>query len=127
MKRLGHIALMTRHKAPMIAYYRDFLGLHVVYDNAHSTMLRLTDAEHDCGIVLIEQADAPAGPLGHFHHLGFNVADRDEMARFVARARALGLPCQGPFDDPYIGYYAFLQDPDGNNVELSTPEGVNRY
>lgn len=127
MKRLGHIALMTRNKAAMLAFYQDFLGMRVVYDTEHSTMVRLTDSEFDCGVVLIEAADAAAGPLRPYNHLGFNVADRAEMAAYVGKAQALGIPFQGPLEDPYIGYYTYFTDPDGNGIELSTPEGVNRY
>ena len=101
--------------------------MRVIYDNEHSTMVRLTDSEFDCGLVFIEATDAHPGPLGHYNHLGFNVADRAEMAAFVERAKGMGVPCEGPFDDPYIGYYAYFRDPDGNGVELTTPEGVNRY
>jgi catechol 2,3-dioxygenase-like lactoylglutathione lyase family enzyme len=127
MKRLGHIALMTRDKAAMLAFYRDYLGMRVIYDNEHSTMVRLTDSEFDCGVVFIEAEDAAAGPLKPYNHLGFNVADRAEMAALLEKATAMGIAYQGPYDDPYIGYYAYLSDPDGNGIELSTPEGVNRY
>lgn len=127
MKRLGHVALMTRDKGAMLAFYRDFLGMRVVYDNTHSTMVRLTDSEYDCGIVLIEAEDAPEAALCRYQHFGFNVADREEMATYLARAKAFGIGVEGPFEDDYIGYYAFMRDPDGNGVELSTPEGVNRF
>ena len=127
MKRLGHIALMTPNKSALRDFYVQLLGMRVVYDNEHSTMVRLTDSEYDCGLVFIEDGALTAGPLGRYNHLGFNVADRAEMARYLARAEAMGIPYQGPIEDPYIGYYAFMHDPDGNGVELSTPEGVNRF
>ena len=101
--------------------------MRIIYDNEHSTMVRLTDSEYDCGLVFMEATDARPGPLEQYNHLGFNVADRAELAVYVERAAAMGVPCQGPIEDPYIGYYAFFRDPDGNGVELSTPEGVNRY
>jgi catechol 2,3-dioxygenase-like lactoylglutathione lyase family enzyme len=118
---------MTRNRAAMRDFYAGFIGMRVIYDNAHSTMVRLTDSEFDCGLVFIDAPEADKGPLVPYNHLGFNVADRDEMAAYVAKAQAMGVPCQGPIDDPYIGYYAYFQDPDGNGVELTTPEGVNRY
>lgn len=127
MKRLGHVALMTRNRPALRDFYVNFLAMRVIYDNAHSTMVRLTDSEYDCGLVFIDATEDRPGPLSQYNHLGFNVADRAEMAEFVTRAAALGVPCEGPFDDPYIGYYAFFRDPDGNGVELSTPEGVNRF
>lgn len=127
MNRLGHIALMTRNRPALRDFYVQFIGMRVIYDNEHSTMLRLTESPYDCGLVFIDHKDANPGPLGHYNHLGFNVADREEMADFVEKARAMGIPVQGPFDDPYIGYYAYFRDPDGNGVELSTPEGQNRF
>ena len=127
MKRLGHIALMTPDKAALRDFYVQLLGMRVIYDNEHSTMVRLTDSEFDCGLVFIEDGELSAGPLARYNHLGFNVADRAEMAAYLARAEAMGVPYQGPIEDPYIGYYAFMHDPDGNGVELSTPEGVNRF
>jgi catechol 2,3-dioxygenase-like lactoylglutathione lyase family enzyme len=127
MKRLGHIALRTRNRAALRDFYVQFVGMRVIYDNEHSTMVRLTESEFDCGLVFMDAPEVAAGPLVHYNHLGFNVADRAEMAAFVAKAKAMGVPCEGPFDDPYIGYYAFFRDPDGNGVELTTPEGVNRF
>jgi catechol-2,3-dioxygenase len=127
MKRLGHIALITPDKAPMMAYYTSFLGLHVVYDTKHSTLLRLSESEFDCGVALIEDAAATRGPLDRYNHLGFNVTSREELHRYIEKAHTLGISCEGPFDDAYIGYYAYFKDPDGNGVELSTPEGVNRF
>lgn len=127
MKRLGHIALMTPDKSRLRDFYRGFFGLRVVYDTEHSTLLRLTDSEYDCGLALIEDAARAHGPLTPYNHLGFNVETREELQAFVEKARAQGVPCQGPLEDAYIGYYAYFTDPDGNGVELSTPEGVNRF
>lgn len=126
MKRLGHIAFATPNRARMREFYHQVLGLRIVYDTEHSTMLRLTASEYDCGLVLMD-GDGKQPPLIGYNHLGFNVADREAMAQMVARVRAAGTPVQGPTEDPYIGYYAFFRDPDGNGVELTTPEGVNRF
>ncbi len=127
MNRLGHIALMTRNRAAMRDFYVRFIGMRVIYDNEHSTMLRLTESPYDCGLVFMDAKGDGDGPLGRYNHLGFNVADREEMAAYIERAKAMEIPVQGPVEDPYIGYYAFFRDPDGNGVELTTPEGQNRF
>ena len=127
MKRLGHIALMTRNRPALRDFYVQFIGMRVIYDNEHSTMVRLTESEFDCGLVFIDATEERPGPLSQYNHLGFNVADREEMAAYIERARAMDIPVQGPIEDPYIGYYAFFRDPDGNGVELTTPEGQNRF
>ncbi|MFQ5895357.1 MAG: VOC family protein [Nitrospinota bacterium] len=128
MKRLGHVALKTANRPAMLRFYRDFLGMRVVYDTGLSAMVRLTDSEFDCGIVLADASASERAELvhrGRMWHLGFGVADRAQVDAWAERGKKEGVHVLGPVEDAYVGYFCMLRDPDGNLVELSAPEGVN--
>lgn len=128
---LSHVALLTSDLPRALAFYREFVGLHTVYETEHSVMLRVKEGEglDSCGIVLFEpdEGDAPAGGKGAVHHLGFHVAGREEVDECARKGRESGLKVQGPIADDYIGYFCLVWDPDGNRLEFSAPEGVNRF
>lgn len=127
---LSHVALLTRNLKNAVAFYRDFVGLSVVYATEHSAMLRVGDVSDRtrCGVVLFEpDSGFPEGKSGLVHHLGFAVESREEVDRWARKARDAGHQVQGPVSDEYIGYYCLLYDPDGNRLEFSAPEGVNRF
>lgn len=125
LRRLGHVALRTRDKARMVAFYRDFLGMRVVYDTPHSAMVRLLDSEADCGLVFMEVPE-PGGD-GRVDHLGFNVASRAEVDAWAKKAEGEHRLALGPLADAYIGYFCIVLDPEGNHLEFSAPEGVNIF
>ena len=69
-----------------------------------------------------EQHDHPLGPFGH---LGVGCESRAEVDRLCAEARAEGRLRSGPTDTGYpVGYWAYIADPDGNNLEVSYGQDV---
>ncbi len=129
IKALSHVAFETADVPRLLAFYRDFLGFTVVYETSHSVMLRWGGkAAPACGLVLFtpESGLAPSGN-GHLNHLGLSVPDRAAVDRCAKMAREAGCKVQGPVADDYVGYYCMVWDPDGNCLEFSAPEGVNRF
>jgi predicted lactoylglutathione lyase len=60
-----------------------------------------------------------------FGHLGIAVDGRDEVDRRCANARAEGRAVFGPLDSgPPVGYWGYIVDPDGHNLELSYGQEV---
>ncbi len=69
--------------------------------------------------------DGPAGSLAGFSHLGVGCETRQEVERRCELARGEGRTVLGPLDSgPPVGYWAFITDPDGNNLELSHGQEV---
>jgi hypothetical protein len=76
-------------------------------------------------VVLIEvdRVDRPLG--GVYGHVGRGVGERADVDRLCADARAEGREVFGPLDSgPPVGYWAYIVDPDGHNLELSYGQEV---
>lgn len=117
MKLVGthHISLHTPNFDALKAFYTETLGLpvahawpdyHIIFIDLGSTWLELTGRD---------QATAPSSPTGGFHHIALHVENVDEeVAALVAKGVAIHTQ---PKDFQEIRL-AFVQDPDGNLVEL---------
>jgi hypothetical protein len=70
--------------------------------------------------VLAELAEHHDAPLAPFGHLGIACESRAEVDSLCDQARAEGRLKSGPSDAGYpVGYWAYIADPDGNNLEVS--------
>jgi hypothetical protein len=80
----------------------------------------MTDHTRPFVIVLAELAEQHDVPLAPFGHLGIACESRAEVDRLCGQARAEGRLKSGPSDAGYpVGYWAYIADPDGNNLEVS--------
>jgi catechol 2,3-dioxygenase-like lactoylglutathione lyase family enzyme len=127
---LAEIVLWTRDVEKALAFYRDLFGLEQISPAGLPT--RFLQAGPGSGpvpemIVLVPHPD-PAGafaaekPLRPLHHLAFNVrADRyDDLE---SRCRSAGLEVRGGVHPVLKGVRTFyVDDPDGNEVEVIAPE-----
>ena len=125
---LTHVALAATDLERSIDFYARYAAMRVVH--------RRTDASNGKGIVwlsdltrpfviVLAEADRVEVTLSGFAHFGVGCRDREEVDRLVALARAEGRPCMGPIDSGYpVGYWAFVADPDGHNLELSFGQEV---
>lgn len=111
-----------------IAFYRDLLGGFVVFrfpeDDPVFVTLALGESELGIGGVsdapLHGQPQRPAG--GHRVELCVYVDDVDDM---VGAARAAGAPVLlEPTDQPWGERIAYIADPDGNLVMLTSETGA---
>jgi catechol 2,3-dioxygenase-like lactoylglutathione lyase family enzyme len=125
---LTHVALPVRDVEASLDFYRRFADMEIVHrrrDNeTGEQVLWLSDRTRPFVIVLIEHARA-TGVLTGFSHVGIGCATREEIDRRSQLARDEGRTVRGPFDSgPPVGYWAFISDPDGNNLELSHGQEV---
>ncbi len=125
---LTHIALTVRDTEATAAFYATYASMEVVHrrrsDDNTGDVLWLSDRTRPFVIVVLPRSGAAAALVG-FNHLGVGVASRDEVDRLVALARAEGRIVHGPFDyGPPVGYWGFIEDPDGNNLEVSFGQDV---
>lgn len=121
-----HLALVVADANRSIAFYARYARMEVVHDRQDpggSRVVWLSDLTRPFVLVLIE-GDVEAR-LGGFCHLGVGCESREEVDRRAAAGRQDGCLTHGPVDAGYpVGYYAFLRDPDGHNLELSFGQEV---
>ncbi len=124
-----HIALASRDLDRSIAFYEKYAAMKVVHrrdsDDGEGGVVWVSDMTRPFVIVLVHQPGVEDPPLGPFGHLGVACATREEVDRLVDLARAEGCLKKGPEDyGPPVGYWAYIGDPDGNNLEVSYGQDV---
>jgi catechol 2,3-dioxygenase-like lactoylglutathione lyase family enzyme len=125
---LTHVALPVSDIEASLEFYGRFADMDVVHrrrdDQTGEQVVWVSDRTRPFVIVLIEQ-DRASGVLSGFSHLGIGCDSRAEVDRRAALAQQEGRIVRGPFDSgPPVGYWAFITDPDGNNLELSHGQEV---
>ncbi len=119
---LTHIALPVTDLEASIAFYARYARMEVVH--RRGGVAWISDGTRPFAIVLVETSSVEH-PLGPFAHLGVACASRDEVDRLCAHAKVEGCFRSGPSDSgPPVGYWAFLDDPDGHTLELSYGQEV---
>jgi catechol 2,3-dioxygenase-like lactoylglutathione lyase family enzyme len=145
VRSVSHVAVGVRDMDRALGFYRDVIGLPVVFDDIEEfrsvdgqpgvkrrgVYLRWSDDPHAPFIVLDEQLtrDHDGVPKRLFetgiHHFGFWVDDVDAIAD---RARGAGIEfVYGPADADTVTYgeaaggtirFMLMRDPDGNVVQV---------
>jgi len=112
---IGRVALTVADPPPVVDFYRDVVGLHVLDSDADRTLL---GAGGQVLLVLIQQSDAPArGPAGTgLYHVAFRVPSRaalgDALRRIDSEWTLAGASDHG------VSEALYLSDPAGNGVEI---------
>ena len=114
---VGAVRLQIASLERSLTYYRDFLGFRVISRGAgHAT---LGGGDERPLLELRERAGATPVPrrgrLGLFH-FAILLPDRPSLGRFVRHLAATGAPAGS--SDHLVSEAIYLQDPDGNGVEL---------
>jgi catechol 2,3-dioxygenase-like lactoylglutathione lyase family enzyme len=122
-----HVALTVTDLDASVSFYGRFAAMQVVHQRKDPNGTRvawISDLTRPFVLVLI-QTDRVAFPLGGFNHIGVGCASREEVDRLAEKARADGCLALGPIDSGYpVGYWAFLRDPDGHQLEISYGQEV---
>lgn len=140
VKRLAHVGLWAVDVAAQTRFYRQVLGcdLRNTELKASETDIELEDAntflalgnEHHClGLFTDTRLTVSNGRFPtqrtRLHHLAFEVDTDAELAALAARLKQSGieLALQARDGDPEAGDTLWLNDPDGNRIEISvTPD-----
>lgn len=119
--QLGHLVLYVRALEQSLHFYRDALGLDVTARlfNGRAAMLSGGRTHHE--LMLVEMGDAP-GPLQGrrlgLYHVAWKVGDDLAALREAyRRLQSMGIAIRGMADHT-ISQSLYLQDPDGNEVEV---------
>jgi catechol 2,3-dioxygenase len=121
--RVGHVHLKVADLDRAIAFYRDALGFTLVADGRpmglDAAFLAAGDYHHHIGLNTWESEGAEPPPPGHtgLYHVAFLYPDRHALAAAVRRLAEHGHVVDHAKDHGGT-LSVYLDDPDGNGVEL---------
>ena len=112
--RVGHVHLHVSDLDRALAFYRDALGFRLTGDGRPLGLPMAFVAAGDYHHHVALNTFKPSG----LYHVAFNYPDRRELSRAVARLIERGYAIDHATD--HGGTVAvYLEDPDGNGIELS--------
>ena len=121
--RVGHVHLRVADLDRSLAFYRDALGLGVTADGRSAGLdaafLAAGDYHHHIGLNTWESEAGSPPPRGHtgLYHVALLYPDRRELGRAVRRLVDHGCAIDHATDHGAT-VSVYLDDPDGNGVEL---------
>ena len=122
----NHVALQVSDIDRSIAFYERWANLKVIdrLEDPKSGNKAARMGDGGASSVVVSLAQSATQPVDHLlaglGHLGVGCADRAEVERRCAEAADDGCLAKGPVDSGFpLGYWAFLTDPDGHQLELS--------
>ncbi|AUH34528.1 VOC family protein [Paracoccus tegillarcae] len=118
--RVGHVHLKVADLDRAIAFYSGVLGFDVMQRSGRgAAFLGAGGYHHHIGLNTWESAGATPPPPGHtgLYHSAFLYPDRVALGRVLARVTAAGIALTGAADHG-VSEAIYLDDPDGNGVEL---------
>jgi len=133
---ITHVALPVRDLAASLDFYERFARMQVVHQRSDAdsgtAVAWISDLTRPFVIVLIEAPTLPGHGAdggerlgGVYCHIGLGVASRAVVDELCDRARSESRTVLGPVDSgPPVGYWAYIVDPDGHNLEVSFGQEV---
>ncbi len=114
VEKINHVGIPTDDRAASIAFFRDLIGLEVIPHEIEGNPLVWTRAQDGAMVHLIEPRDGtPAG-----FHVALQVDNIDAALETVQKA---GIEItSGPGERANGQRYFFIEDPDGNRIEIAT-------
>lgn len=125
---LTHVALPVTDLDASLGFYEKYAHMKVVHQRRDAQtgdrVAWISDGTRPFVVVLIEAKEV-RNPLLPSAHLGVGCANREDVDRLAAEARAEGRAVWGPTDSGYpVGYWVLLSDPDHHTLELSHGQEV---
>jgi catechol-2,3-dioxygenase len=131
VRELGHLVLYVHDIERSASFYRDVLGWRQVggfgVDGSHLASAPIAVFSAPGGrthheLLLIEvgpdAAEQPAGRRVGLYHFGLKIGDDDAaLVEALERLREAGTPVVGASDHT-VTHSLYIQDPDGNEIEL---------
>jgi catechol 2,3-dioxygenase len=118
---LGHVVFYVKDLERSLGFYRDLLGFKEVGRIFNGMAAALTSGRTHHELLLIQVGDAPGPSSGRrrgLYHIGIKVGDSlDELRAAKRELETVGIAIDG-MSDHTVSQSLYLQDPDGNEVEL---------
>ncbi|SPJ26242.1 VOC family protein [Palleronia abyssalis] len=118
--RIGHVHLKVADLDRSLAFYRDILGFEETQRyGSGAVFLSAGGYHHHIGLNTWESAGATPPPPGHtgLFHVAILYPTRTDLGDALRRLRAADWPLSGASDHG-VSEALYLDDPDGNGVEL---------
>lgn len=118
--RVGHVHLKVADLDRAIAFYSGILGFDVTQRyGGQAAFLSAGGYHHHIGLNTWDSLGGTAPPPGHtgLFHSAFLFPDRKALAQVLKRLVEAGYPLTGASDHG-VSEALYLDDPDGNGVEL---------
>lgn len=118
--RIGHVHLKVSNIEKALRFWRDLLGFELQQMfGAQAAFLSAGGYHHHLGLNTWESAGGTPPPPGHtgLYHVAILYPDRRELARALKRLLDAEYPLTGASDHG-VSEAIYLDDPDGNGVEL---------
>ena len=127
--RIGHIHLKVSDLEKALAFYRDILGFQITQRyGTQAVFISAGGYHHHIGLNTWYSKDAPPAPgntCGLFH-TAILYAERKELAMALKRVTDARYPITGASDHG-VSEAIYLDDPDGNGVELYWDRPNNQW
>ena len=118
--RIGHVHLKVADLDRSLAFYRDLLGFEVTtYYGDQAAFISAGGYHHHIGLNTWNSQGSPPAPkngVGLFH-TAILYPTRSDLARILIRIMVAKYPLTGAADHG-VSHALYLDDPDGNGVEL---------
>ena len=118
--RVGHIHLKVADLERALSFYRDLLGFEITQRYGQEAVFLAADRyHHHIGLNIWYSKNAPPAPrmAAGLFHTAFLYPSRVELARIYGRLLQADYPLTGAADHG-VSEALYLDDPDGNGVEL---------
>ena len=124
VRDLGEIALRVGDLDAMQRFYREVIGLELMKRFEHAAFFKLADghAGHTRILALFDRKAELDPAKTTLDHIAFNIDHADYEAEKV-RLEALGLAVRTAYHDWVQWRSLYVDDPEGNTVELVCYEG----
>ena len=127
--RIGHVHLKVADLERAIGFYRDVLGFTLTQRfGREAAFLSAGGYHHHIGLNTWESAGGqppPPGSTGLYHH-AILYPTRAALGNALARLQAAGVPLTGAADHG-VSEALYLNDPDGNGVELTWDRPADQW
>jgi catechol 2,3-dioxygenase len=127
--RIGHVHLKVADLDRSVAFYSGVLGFHVTQRyGPRAAFLAAGDYHHHIGLNTWESAGGTPPPPGHtgLYHTAFLYPDRATLGDAVRRVTQAGHKLTGAADHG-VSEAVYLDDPDGNGVELYRDKPMSEW
>jgi len=116
--RLSRVHLRTGNLARVLEFYQTVIGLQVI-DRSPATVTLSATGSTPALLILTEDPNAVRRPqrANGLYHLAIRYPTRRDLAHALVRLVQASHPISGGSDHPF-GSSIYLDDPDGNGVEL---------
>ncbi|RVV97425.1 glyoxalase [Mesobaculum littorinae] len=118
--RIGHVHLKVADLDRAIGFYAGVLGFEVMQTfGTQAAFLSMGGYHHHIGLNTWQSLGGPR-PAAHMtglYHTAILYPDRRSLAQALARVLRAGIPLSGAADHG-VSEAVYLEDPDGNGVEL---------